>query len=237
MAANVFVFLFSGLLVGLLYYFKLRRASTKAEVGRLALVFGFIGFFFLVNALFAQMGRGALLMAVDTRPVTSIEVLEAVETGAPVILDGIVSLENPTTIKDYVSYSECNDDGCTRYVPSSLLIRLDGGDVAILNDDFEDREWPYASDGVLFLAPGDPVIVVGAMQRGVTMLGRDKGKETFSIQADIVYAGSHEDFVARADARLIFPTLLLVVNLVAVAVVLLLPWASWYLRLRGSAEP
>jgi hypothetical protein len=223
-------------LVGLLHYFKLRRASTKAEVGRLALVLAFIGVFFLVNALFAQMGRGALLMAVDTRPVTSLDVLETVETGAPVILDGIVSLENPTYIQNYVSYIECDDDGCTRYVPSRLLIRLDGGDVTILNDDFEDREWPYASDGVLFLATGDPVIVVGAMQRGVTMLGREKGKETFSILADIVYAGSHEDFVTRAEARLIFPTILLIVNLVAVAVVVLLPWASWYLRPKGTAE-
>jgi hypothetical protein len=235
MAANVFVFLFSGLLVGLLYYFRLRRAATKAEVGRLAMVCAFIGVFFLVNALFAQLGRSALLVAADTSPVLSLDVLEAVETGAPVILDGIVSLENPTYIENYVGYIECNDDACTRYVPSSLLIRLDGGDVAVRNGDFEDRGWPYASDGILFLAPGDPVIVVGEMERGVTILGPDEGKETFSIRADIVYAGSREDFVARAEARVILPTIMLIVNLVAVAVVLLLPWAGWYLRPRGTA--
>ena len=50
MAANVFVFLFSGLLVGLLYYFKLRRASTKAEVGRLALVLAFNGDLAILSA-------------------------------------------------------------------------------------------------------------------------------------------------------------------------------------------
>lgn len=236
MAANVFVFVFGCLLGGLLYYFRLRRAATRAEVGKLALAFAFIGVFFLVNALFAQAGRSSLLMAADMLPVLSIEDLDKVDTGAPIILDGIVSLENPTPVENYVTYIDCDDAGCTRYVPSSLLIGLDGGDAVISNDDFEERAWPYASDGVLFLAPGQPVIVVGTLERGVVMLGANKGTETTSIRAEIVYAGSHEDFVARARGRVIFPSILVMINLVAVMVALILPWASWYLRLRLAPE-
>jgi hypothetical protein len=64
----------------------------------------------------------------------------------------------------------------------------------------------------------------------VIILGPDRGKETLSIRADIVYAGSHAGFVATARHKMIYPNLMLIANLVAVAAVVLLPWASWYLR-------
>jgi hypothetical protein len=236
MAANIFVFLFCCLLVGLLYGFPLRRAATRAQVGKLALAFASIGIFFLANALFAYGGRRALLTAIHTPPILSMAVLEDVETGAPVILDGLVSPEHPIRSENYVTYIECDDDACARYGPSELLIALDGGDAVISNDDFEDRAWPASADGVRFLASGDPVIVLGTTERGVVILGPEKGKETFSIRADIVYAGSHEDSVARARRNTVFPIVMLVANLIAVVAVVLLPWASWYLRSKDTTE-
>ena len=235
MAANIFVFLFCCLLGGLLYHFPLRRAATQSEVGKLALAFAFIGIFFLVNAFFAYQGRRALLMAIHTPPILAMEVLEDVETGAPVILDGIVSEENPIRTENYVAHIECDEDTCTRYVPSGLLLALDGGDAVISNDDFKDRQWP-SSDDVLFLAPAEPVIVVGTTERGVIIFGPDTGKGTLSIHADMVYAGSHEDFVARARRNMVFPLVMLIANLVAVVAVVLLPWASWYLRPKDTTD-
>jgi len=235
MAANSFVFLFSCILVGLLYHFRLRRATTKAEISKLALVSSFIGIFFLANALFAYLGRSALQMAIEMRPVVSIEDLQDVETGAPVVLDGIVAPENAVSTANYVTYIECDDASCTRYVPSRLLIALDGGDAVISNDDFEERAWPVSADGIRFLAPNQPVIVVGTMERGVVLFGPDKGKQTSSLHAEILYAGSREDFVARARGKMIFPSVMLIANLVAFVAAVVLPWVSWHLRSKGVA--
>jgi hypothetical protein len=143
MAANIFVFLFCCLLAGLLYHFRLRKAATRAEVGRLALVCASIGIFFLANALFAYLGRGALLAAINTSPILSMKELEDVGTGVEVILDGTVSPDNPVRMASYVAYA---------------------------------------------------------------------------------------GFVATARHKMIYPNLMLIANLVAVAAVVLLPWASWYLR-------
>lgn len=235
MAANSFVFLFSCLLVGGLTYFQLRKATTRADVGKLALAFAFIGIFFLVNAFFAYMGYRSLLAAINTPPMRSIDEFERAGTGAEVILDGTISADTPLVMADYVAYIECDEESCTRYLPSNLLIALDGGDVAISNDDFEDREWPISSDDVLFLAPAEPVIVVGMVERGVVLFGKNKGRETLSLNADIVYAGSHEGFVSRARQKMVFPIVMLIFNLVAVAGVILLPWAIWYLRPKDGA--
>ncbi len=229
MAANVFIFAFACLLAWLLYRFPLRRAATRAEVGKLALVFAFIGLFFLANALLAYQGRLSLLAAVNTSPISTGEAWADAENGAGVVLAGLVSPQNPLRAGDYVAYIECDDEACTRDVPAGLLVALDGGDAVIGNDDFEDRAWPV-SGGVLFLAAGEPVIVVGTVERGVIILGPDRGKETLSIRADVVFAGSHQAFVARARRNVVFPTVMVIVNLVAVVAVVLLPWAGWYLR-------
>lgn len=233
MAANLFVFLFSCILAGLLYYFRVRRATTKAELGKLALALVFIGIFLLVNTLFAYLGRSALLTAIETPPILSMEDLQDVETGGPVVLYGIISPLNPIRVANYVTYIECDDDSCTRDMPSKLLIALDGGDAVISNNDFEDHVWPVSSDGVRFLARSEPVIIVGTMERGVVILGPDKGKQTSSVYAEIIFAGSHEDFVASARGKMVFPIVMFIANLVAFAVVVILPWVDWYLRSEG----
>lgn len=236
MAASIFIFAFACLLAWLLYRFPLRRAMARAEVGRLALVFAFIGLFFLANALLAYQGRLSLLAAVNTPPISTGQAWTEAENGAGVVLAGLVSAENPLRAGGYVASIECDDEACTRDAPAGLLVALDGGEAVIGNDDFEDRAWPIASDGVLFLAAGQPVVVVGAVERGVILLGPDRGKGTLSIRAEVVFAGSHQAFVARARRSLILPSAMIVVNLAAVVTVVLLPWAGWLRRAGRTGE-
>jgi hypothetical protein len=241
MAASVFIFAFACLLAWLLYRFPLRRATTRAEVGKLALVFAFVGLFFLANALLAYQGRLSLLAAVNTSPISTGQAWAEAENGAGVVLAGLVSAENPLRAGGYVAAIECDDGACTRDAPTGLLVALDGGEAVIGNDDFEARAWPTGAGDALFLAAGQPVVVVGTVERGVILLGPDRGKGTLSIRAEVVFAGSHQAFVARARRSLILPGVMIVVNLLAVAAVVLLPWVGWQRRARrtiqGRREP
>jgi len=44
-----------------------------------------------------------------------------------------------------------------------------------------------------------------------------------------------EDFVARARGKMIFPSVMVVANLVAFVAAVVLPWISWHLRSKGVA--
>lgn len=231
MALNIFVFLFFGLLTGLLVHFPLRRATTQVALKPLIPFFAVIGVVFLGNGFFAFLAARGLWMARTMPSVTSMGAFGDAEDGADVIVAGAVSIDNPMVIGSYVAYTGCDEDTCNLgYVPAGMLIALDDGNVAIVNDDFEATAWPAANNppedffSANFLAPGELVIVAGNKETGNTM------------RADIVYAGSHAAFVARAGRRLVYPAVMFVLNLTGVFVAMLLPVFRHRDIVRGGNE-
>ncbi len=218
MAINIFIFLFIGLLWGLLYAFPMRRASARADFKPLRYFLIAFGVIFLGNAFLAFLGARSLWAAATLSPVTSAGMFGDAADGASVILDGIVSIDNPIITGNYVAYTACEDEeSCTlRYIPENLRLTLDDGDVAIANNDFSGVAWPAANNppaplySANYLAPGEPVIVVGTKEAGGT------------VQADIVYVGTHRAFVNRARQRLIVPVVMTLLNLAGAASVIVL---------------
>ena len=222
MAINIFIFLFVALLWGLLYAFPLRRATTQADLNPLRYFLIAFGVVFLGNAFLAGLGARSLWAAATSQAVTSVGAFGDVAAGESVILDGMVSIDNPMVLANYVAYTACDEDTCALgYVPENMRITLDDGDVIIRNNDFQASAWPTANNPpeplftVHYLAPGEPVIVVG-------------GKEaTGTVWAEIVYAGTHRAFVSRARQRLLIPVVLTLLNLAGAVSVIVLTRRRW----------
>ncbi|HOU14291.1 MAG TPA: hypothetical protein PKZ84_14385 [Anaerolineae bacterium] len=223
MAINIVIFLFIGLLWGLLYYFPLRRAATQADFKPLRYFLIAFGVVFLGNAFLAFLGARSLWAAATLPAVTSVGAFGNVADGAPVILDGIVSMDNPLLTANYAAYTACEDEeSCTlRSIPENLRVTVDDGDVTLANNDFSRVGWPAANNppeplyAANFLAPGEPVIVVG------------RKETTRTMWAEIVYVGTHRAFVSRARRRLIAPVLLTLLNLVGAASVAVFSLRRW----------
>jgi len=222
MAINIFIFLFVALLWGLLYAFPLRRATTRADFKPLRPFLIAFSVFFLGNAFFAGLGARSLWAAAISPAVTSLSAFKAAPANEPVILAGIVSMDNSIVLANYVAYTACDEDTCVLgHVPENLRITLDGGDVILRNSDFQASAWPAANHPpeplvtANYLAPGEPVIVAG-------------GKEaTGTVWAEIVYAGTHRAFVNRARQRLLVPVALTLLNLAGAVSVIVLTRRRW----------
>jgi hypothetical protein len=223
MPANVAIFVFCALITWLLVRFRLREAASVADVRKVLPFFVALALFLLFNAWLAFVGRRSLVEAANAVPLTTLRALETIETGNGIILDGEVSAQNQATYWDYVAYI----DEQHLYSPPDLLIRLADGDVAVSNDDYSARNWPAGTGSYPYLAAGHRVIVVGTLERAVYLTGPDKGQESLSVHAEIVYAGSRADFARQAERRVILPTLMLALNLSGALVILGLPAASW----------
>jgi len=134
-----------------------------------------------------------------------------------------VSAKNSGQTGDYVAY--ISDERL--YFPDELLIELDDDIVAVSNDTYAARNWPVDGRSFSYLKASEPVIVVGHVERSIQLLGADKGQQHLSIRADIVYAGDHADFVARAKQRILLPTIMLAANIIAMVVVVVVPVIFW----------
>ncbi|MCL4867358.1 MAG: hypothetical protein KJ063_00180 [Anaerolineae bacterium] len=187
--------------------------------------------FLAFNGLLALVGYRSLHAAATVDPIRSTSLLAEKRSGDPVVIIGQVSQDNPRQGQEFVAYYDCDEDGCFPYLPLEMLIRVDGGNVTIGNNDYEAREWPVQGD-VVYLAAGQPVVVVGTALRGRALTGEMAGTETVSVQAEIVFAGAHDAFIARARGRQWQPLLLIGLNGVAAAFAL---WLS-YTLLRQSRD-
>ncbi|MBN2393748.1 MAG: hypothetical protein JXR84_23650 [Anaerolineae bacterium] len=219
MAVNIFIFLFIALMWGLLYAFPMQRATTQADFRPLRYFLIAFGVIFLGNAFLAGLGARSLWAAATSPAVTSASVFGDVLAGELVILDGIVSIDNPMVLSNYVAYTACDEDTCQLgYIPENLHISLDDGDAIIRNNDFQALAWPAANNppeplySADYLAPGEPVIVIGTKEASGT------------IWADIVYVGTYRAFVGRARQRLILPVVMTLLNLAGAVSVIVLTW-------------
>ena len=222
MAVNIFIFLFIALMWGLLYAFPLRRATMQADFKPLRYFLVAFGVVFLVNAFIAALGARSLWAVAVSPVVTSKSMFGDILAGEPVILDGIVSIDNPMVLSNYVAYTACDEDTCElEYIPENLRVALDDSDVLIRNNDFQASAWPAANSppeplySADYLAPGEPVIVAGAKEAAGT------------IWADIVYVGTYRAFVNRARQRLIIPVVMTLLNLAGAVSVIVLTLRRW----------
>jgi hypothetical protein len=222
MAINIVIFLFIVLMWGLLYAFPLRRATTRVEFNPLRIFLVAFILVFLTNAFLAGLGARSLWAAATSSAITSSSLFGDVVAGEPVVLDGIVSIDNPVVLSNYVAYTACDEDTCELgYVPENMRIALDGGEAVIRNNDFQASAWPAANNppeplySADYLAPGEPVIVVGTKEAGGT------------VWADIVYVGTYRTFVNRARQRLIIPMVMTLLNLAGAVSVIILTLRRW----------
>jgi hypothetical protein len=222
MAISIFNFLFIALMWGLLYAFPLRRATTRADFKPLRYFLIAFGVIFLGNVFISGLGARSLWAAATSPAVTSVGAFGDVVAGEPVILDGIVSIDNPMVLANYVAYTACDEDTCELgYIPENMRVSLDDGDVVIRNNDFQASAWPAANNppeplySADYLAPGEPVIVVGTKEAGGT------------VWADIVYVGTYRAFVNRARQRLIIPVVMTLLNLAGTVSVIVLTRYRW----------
>jgi hypothetical protein len=221
MIANIFVLIFCSFMAWLLTHFRLRKTNSASEVRKLFPIFLLLVLFLLFNAFLSWQGGMALVSAADTPQITTAAELNTVKNGSPVILDGKVSDQNPIIYKNFVAYFDDEQFNS----PSELVITLSDGTAVISNNDYQTRNWPF-SDFYTHLARGTRVIVVGQLERWIAFAGPNKGKELISLHADMIFAGSHQDFVSRAKRKIFFPVVLLLLNLAAAVLMIILPVAS-----------
>lgn len=213
MVSNIIFFVGVSSLLWLIWRYGVTPSRPRTQSRYLAL-FAVVGsVFLLANALFAAIGYTSLGAAANLIPLTSLPTLADKRSGDPVIIVGKVSQDNPLQTDDYVAYTDCDDDTCFPYRPSELLIRVDGGNIIIHNNNYEAREWPV-DFGVTYLSREQPVVVVGTAFRNQFLTGE---QAVVTVQADILFAGTHDAFVKRARSRQIAPLILIGLNLFAAA--------------------
>lgn len=232
MPGNLVAFLLCCLLAWLLYHFRFRKAASPAEIRKLLPVYPVLAAFLAFNASLAWQGRAALRQASEATPIISRERLEETDSGVEIILDGTVSPENRALYWESIAYI----DDQHLYSPSELLIDLRDGVAAITNEDYAPRNWPLGTGHYPHLAAGERVIVVGTVERSVYWAGPNKGQESVSLRAEVIWAGSYISFVERARRRMILPTAMWAANLAAVAILVALSVVFWLTSSRVRTE-
>jgi hypothetical protein len=232
MPGNLIAFLLCCLLAWLLYHFRLRQAASRAEIRKLLPVYLVLAAFLAFNALLAWQGRAALQQAIQETPILTRRGLENAGPGAQIILDGTVSPENQALYWEYIAYI----DDQRLYSPPELLIDLRDGVIAITNDDYAPRNWPLGTGYYPHLAAGERVIVVGTVERSVYLAGPNRGQESLSLHAEVVWAGSHADFGERARQRMVLPTVMWAANVAAITALAALCIAFWLTSSRPETK-
>ncbi|MBN1310156.1 MAG: hypothetical protein JXB30_01975 [Anaerolineae bacterium] len=216
MAATLIILAFCIAITWLIYRFPLRNAKEPADYRKLLLFFGVIILFLVFNTLLALAGYGGLGLAVTGTPLTSTQALSDISSGDGVILVGEISPDNRGIYSDYAAYQ----DETHLWSPDELWIDLDDGTIAVTNDTYRATGWPVDAMGYTYLRAGQPVVAVGYLERNTTLVSRD---DSLSVRADIVYAGSLDDFRSRARINRLLAAALVIVNGAVVIVVVVLP--------------
>ena len=214
MAGNIIILLVVSFLLWLVARFGPTAERPRQQLLTLTLFAFFCTVALLFNALLAYLVYDGLRAAANLPPLTTTAQLSDKQSGDPVNVVGTISPDNPILTENYVAYYECADNVCYPFLPLELLIRVDGGNILVSNNSYEDHAWPVES-GVYYLAPEQPVVVAGITSREPTV---DEENDDVAVEAGIVFAGTFEQFVQRAERQQIVPLVLLVANLLAAAV-------------------
>jgi hypothetical protein len=227
MLLNLFVIAFCIFLSWLLYRFPLKKAKTPDDFRKLLLFFGVLLIFVLFNGLLAFFGLGGLKNASSNAAITDTTQLAAIANGDGVVISGTVSSENDFISGDYIAYM----DESNLWTPKPLIIDLQDGYFEISNDTYQGTNWPIDARGFSHLQKYQPVIVVGYVEDNLASLNK-----IHSIRADIIYAGSFDDFAARAKGKSILAYAMVLANLFVAFMIVLIPIRECYKGLKGSSS-
>lgn len=230
MEQNIAGFFVFASVAALIYWFGLRSKNENPYYGNQLIALVFLAGCLLVNALVAFMGWRSLNALITIQPSTSVADIAAQENRAEVIVSGWVSEANEIYQENIVVQWACDENYCSLHTPSTLWIQLKGGIVGIENTDYEDREWDYQygmtySYYSLFI--GEPVVIIGEIADSVTITGEEAGETSRSLEAEIVFAGTHEEFVESAQEKLWKPMVMIALNTAAAALLIGMAAALW----------
>lgn len=111
------------------------------------------------------------------------------------------------------------------------MIDLVDGRIEISNDTYQGTNWPVDPRGISYLPKYLPVIVVGYLDKNLASMNN-----TPSIRADIIYAGSFEDFAARAKGKSILAYAMILANLFVAFMIVLIPVRECIKGIKGRPE-
>lgn len=227
MLLNLFVIAFCVLLSWLLFRFPLKKAKTPDDFRKLLLFFGVLLMFVLFNGFLAFLGMGGLKNASSNAAITDTTQLAAINNGDGVVISGTLSDQNDFISGDYIAYM----DESNLWTPKPLVIDLLDGRFEVSNDTYQGTNWPVDPRGFSYLQKNQPVIVVGYVENNLASLDK-----THSIRADIVYAGSFEDFATRARVKQILASAMVLVNLFVAIMIVLIPMKECINGIKGSTS-
>jgi hypothetical protein len=241
---NLFLLLFCSLM-GWFFSLGVRRyLSGTSEAPRrdawLLFVWGYAWVLvLLVNAADASSVRRSWEAQAARPPLQSLAAVEAAGNGSEVVLVGRARPEQKPSADASPAYLIEYDLDGKRWGESGVM-RLDlaGGAQKLTGLDTAPYwNWNYERGNRVryWLAPGDPVVVLGTVRHSVGIFGSEKGRRQISVEAGLVRRGSHADFVAAAgeQGRRLWPRLLAWLSLAAAIVIALLPLVHWLRRLVG----
>jgi hypothetical protein len=215
MFGNLALIVFCILIAWLLYRFPLQKAKTPADYRKLFPFFCALLGFLLFNGFLAYLGQGGLSIASSSTPVQDLKSLAEIKNGDGVILSGLVSDKNAVIYGGYVAYLDNH-----LWSPMELWLDLKDGSIPITNGTYQATNWPVDTSGISYLQAKQQVIVVGFVEDGT---GPTNGNKSRMIRADIVYAGTHDKFTARARSKLILATAMVWSNAFVALMIIILP--------------
>ncbi len=216
MIGNIALLLIVIAITGLLYRFPLRNPKTPPDTYRkLVLFFGILTFAALFNGFLAFLGMSGLRLASSRPPITALAALSEYTPGDGIILIGEVSVRNEATYQEeYIAYT---DEGGRVWSPEQLWIDVQAGSFAIINTTYQAIGWPIDAGGNSYLRAKQPVTVVGVLEDRIDPAREQK---VYTLRADIVYARSYDDFVARARFKMILAAAMIAANACVVILIL-----------------
>lgn len=228
MLTNILILLFSSGFAALLFKFGLPTARDWLQFrNRMLPAFGVLLFFLLINLGMALLGKAALQQGIAAEPIRSLAALEQLGTSEQVILVGKVSEANELlTWRDQEFVAFFNRDRVEK--PLWLQIDLSDGLTELNSDSYKPRNWPSNRTGsassnsnrsVNYLERGQAVVISGRVGVFESLAGADKGGQATRVTADLVYAGSHDSFVANLKKRLWGPRILASLNAFAIGAI------------------
>jgi len=143
------------------------------------------------------------------------ESVNALRTGDRVLLAGTVSGIQPEVEDGYVALVRVSPTAPEERLTPALLLELDGCQIQFANEDYEPFEWPRHSSeslDVFYLTRDMPVVVDGVIKGPV------------HVTANLVFAGTVEDYRARVRRALIWPVIMSIASGASALLALAVPF-------------
>ncbi len=200
--------------------FKVGGRVVKGLAGfcqRLLPAFAVVLLGLLVNLFVAFVIQNVLQAVSTTLPALSATALRELGNDRVAIFAGRVSDENELTSKGDKAYVAYVGEG-ERWVPLSLLVENQGEVVSVSDLGYTALNWPryrdsFGENSVRYLNPGQPVVAVGKTVEYTQQPFSDSNVDTSTgLDARVVYAGSHADFVTAAQRRSLWPRMMVGLN-------------------------